>query len=66
MSDTVEMTTVQVTILGGPLDGWTGRIRVPLEDEAAGRIRVSGVVFRVHRERGRMFLVHPDAQGLIW
>jgi hypothetical protein len=62
----VTMTTVLVTMLGGPNDGWSGRITVPLEDEAAMRIRVEGTVFRVHRERGRMFLVHPTAVGLFW
>lgn len=61
-----EMTVVLVTVLGGPNDGWTNRIRVPLMDEARQRIRLSGTVYRVHRERGRMFLVHPTACGLFW
>jgi hypothetical protein len=62
----VTMTIIRVTILGGPTDGWSGRIRVPLEEEALGRIRLAGIVFRVHHGGGRMLLVHPSAQGLLW
>jgi hypothetical protein len=73
----VTMTTIHVTILGGPSDGWSGRIRVPLQDEADGLVTLTGdkflvarenagVVFRVHRGEGRMLLVHPTAQGLFW
>ncbi len=66
MSDTPVMTKVRVTFLGGPLDGWTGNIRVPLEAERLGLVRIEGVVYRVWRQAGRMFLVHPTAQGLLW
>ena len=61
-----QMTVVLVSVLGGPNDGWTGRISVPLEDEARQRVRLEGTVYRVRRERGRMFLVHPTACGLFW
>jgi hypothetical protein len=59
-------TVVLVSVLGGPNDGWTGRISVPLEDEARQRIRLSGTIYRVRRANGRMFLVHPTAVGLFW
>lgn len=64
MSDT--MTEVRVTVLGGLHDGWSGRIRVPLQDEADGRIRIWGTIFRVHRQDGQMLLVDVTAQKLIW
>lgn len=60
------MTEVRVTILGGPKDGWSGAIRIPLEDEAKERIRLGGTVYRVRRANGQMLLVHPSATGLFW
>ena len=63
---TVTMTEVRVVILGGAHDGWRGKISVPLEDEAAGKIRLWNVVHRVHRQNGQMILVDPSAQKLFW
>lgn len=66
MTKQQQMTVVRVSVLGGPNDGWRGKISVPLEDEARQRIRLEGTVYRVRRESGRMFLIHPTAVGLFW
>lgn len=62
----VTKTEISVTILGGPRDGYTGIMRVPLEDEAAGWVQAKGVTYRVRRANGVTFLVHPRAQALFW
>ncbi len=58
------MTEIRVTYLGGPKDGKRATVRIPLEDEAAGRIRSGGTIWILHRQNGVTFLVHPTAQGL--
>lgn len=65
-SPAIAWTEIRVTILGGRHDAWEGRIRIPLAEEAAGYVRLQGIVYRVRREGGRTFLVHPTAQKLFW
>lgn len=71
------LTEIRVKIVGGPSDGWSGTIRVPLQDEADGWIRLTGdsfkparenpgVRFRVKHGGERILLVHPSAVGLFW
>jgi hypothetical protein len=64
--NTPVMTEIVVHILGGRWDAWTGRIRIPLEEEAAKHIRFKGTVYRVLHRDGRILLVHPTAQKLFW
>jgi len=59
------MTRVKITILGGPEDGWSGSIMIPLEDEADEQVSWNGIPYRIHRKAGRMFLVHASAAPLI-
>lgn len=64
MSGPDSLTKIIVTVMGGPSDGWHGKITVSLEAEASGSLKWGGLVYRIWRGGGRVLLVHPSAQGL--
>lgn len=58
--------SLTVSILGGPDDGFTGRIAVPANIAVVPILTRDDITYRIHRADGRTWLVHPDAQAWVW
>ena len=60
---TAPLVLVTASVVGGPHDGWHGRIKIPAGGD---KVRYEGEVYRILREDGNVFLVHPRAAALYW